>query len=148
MANSRSYVAKGATHRNWINIGCVHLNSFQNRSQSGAHRTRATAQINYNRSWTSKISGLANEKLSAAAGNEDSWIHYDLKSAELRPADDMFKRKTSCSPVNHGGEFSWGLCCADEQPGLIFGENTTRVPKLGGNIHKFPSFPFSKSLVL
>jgi hypothetical protein len=135
-------VAAGAPHRSRVDVDGVQLDPVQGRDQRCAHRARAAAQVNDDSSWpgeglagagslAGQGGGLVDEELGAAAGYEDSGVHGYPQAAELRPAEDVFERQASGSPVHHGGEVDPRPCRGDEQLRLILGEDTAGGPKPG-----------------
>ena len=106
----------------------LHSSFIMGRMAIAAKEGGATC-IRHNGSWSGDVGGLSDEKFGALTGYENSRVQRYSQSAELRPANDVFEGQTGCSAVNHGCKVGWSPFRGDEQPGLIFGENTTGRPK-------------------
>jgi hypothetical protein len=131
LAAGRGDVATGAPYRGRVDVRGMQLDVVQRHGQRRADRARATAQVNHDSSWPGHGSGLADQELGAASGDEDPGVHGYPKAAELSPAEDVLKGQAGGPPVHHGGEFGWRPRRGDEQLRFVLGEDTAGGRKPG-----------------
>ena len=118
-------VAAGAPYGGGVDVDGVQLDGFHYGGQRSAYRARTATQVDDDRPCRSERYGLVDQELGAPARYEDPGVHRYPLAAELRPAQYVFQRQPGDSPVHHLDQAGRRTGGGDEQPRLVFGEDTS-----------------------
>lgn len=67
--------------------------------------------------------GLRHEELRTPPGHEDTGVHGEAATAELRPAQDVFEREPGGTALDERGQLAGGSGGLVEEEGLVLGED-------------------------
>ncbi len=121
-------VAPGTVDGERVDVGRVQLQARHGRVDGGADRARPTAQVNHERSGpgggADQAHRLADEQLTAPAGDEYAASDGDPPPAELSPAQDVLERLTRAAPLDEPIELGGRPRRLEQQGRFVLGEDT------------------------
>jgi hypothetical protein len=126
-------VGRRAQDRLTVDVSRVQLGRAQGGGHGKADSAGATADVQHHYAGNGARFGLrslqrdrlANQELTAAARDEDSWLNQDSQAAELGPADYLLQRQPSYPATDHHLQLGAAISRRDEETGLILSENAT-----------------------
>ncbi|GAA1649344.1 hypothetical protein GCM10009744_46010 [Kribbella alba] len=93
------------------------------RRDSNPQRARTTAKIQYYGARPAERDRLGHQELRTPPGHENARINLDAQAAELRPAENVFERKSIDPLIDQLGEFGVVAGSGDEQGCFVLGED-------------------------
>lgn len=101
----------------------MQVDPVQGGGEGDTERTRTAAEIDDDGPAGREGGGLRHEELRTPPGHEDTGVHGEAATAELRPAQNVFEREPGGTALDEVGQLVGGGGGLVEEEGLVLGED-------------------------